>query len=297
MEPAWDISAPEPWEFVEERPRNRSLARRARIRADRALSRARTSWELRTDATYRRMALGYHLPDGTQRVYCYHIRKTAGTSLGFSFLGLGGEDPLEVWRRMSAARVHRTMSGPYTFAAYVPSVLSEGAYFFGRSHHCYDDQPLPPRTFTVTVLRDPVDRVHSYFDYLTEGDGLGLPGPLGGRERRRATGGFDAFLDRVPDIHLLNQLATFSKRLDVSEAAERITGCSSVLSTSDFARGLGDLARRLDLPLAEHRARVTTARSTLSDGQRQRLRERLEPEYELMRRLEREGVVGTAGRS
>ena len=272
-----------------------SLGGRA-FRADRALSRARTSWELRTDPTYRRMASDYLLPDGSRRVYCYHIRKTAGTSLGFSFLGLGGEDPLEVWRRMSAERLRRTTSGRYAFAAYVPGVLSEGAYFFGRSHRGFDDQPLPDRTFTVTVLRDPVDRVHSYFDYLTEGDGLGLPGPLGGRERRRATGGFDAFLDRVPDLHLLNQLATFSKRLDVSEAADRIAGCSSVLSTSDFARGLGDLGRRLDLPLAVHRARVTTTRSTLSDDQRDRLRQRLEPEYELMNRLERDGVVTTAGR-
>jgi hypothetical protein len=301
VEPGRDASVPEPSDpFLEPgdepwdpAPRTKSPARRLRIHAERSVSRARSHLELRLDSSYRRLARSYRLPDGSRRVYCYHVRKTAGTSLGFSFLALGDEDPLEVWRRMTTSRLRRTVSGPYAFAAYVPFVLSEGAYFFGRSHRSYDDQPLPEGTFTVTVLRDPLDRVHSYFDYLVAGDWLGR---LGGRERRRATGGFDAFLERVPDRNLLNQLATFSKQLDISEAVERIAGCSCVLSTSNFSRGLADLGRRLELPLAEHRVRVTTTRSSLSEEQRDRLLVRLQPEYEFLRRLESEGVIDTAER-
>jgi hypothetical protein len=273
------------------------VGRRLRNQTVRAASRVRTRVQLRLDPTYRRLSRSYRLPDGSRRVYCYHIRKTAGTSLGFSFLALGGEDPLEVWRRVSESRLRRTVSGPYAFAAFRREVLAQGDYFFGRSHRSYDDQPLPEGTFTVTVLRDPAARVHSYFDYLVAGDEPGMPGMLSGRERRLASGGFDAFLDRVPDSELLNQLATFSMRLDVGEAAKRIASCSSVLITSDFARGLSDLGRRLDLPLTEHRARVTTTRSSLTDGQRDRLRARLEPEYELLRRLEDEGVLDPAQRA
>jgi hypothetical protein len=272
------------------------VGRRLRNRIVRTASRVRTDAELRLDPTYRRLSRSYRLPDGSRRVYCYHIRKTAGTSLGFSFLALGGEDPLEVWRRVSESRLRRTVSGPYAFAAFRREVLAQGAYFFGRSHRGYDDQPLPEGTFTVTVLRDPADRVHSYFDYLVAGDEPGMPGKLKGRERRLASGGFDAFLDRVPDSDLLNQLATFSRRLDVGEAATRIASCSSVLVTSDFASGLSNLGRRLELPLTEHRARVTTTRSSLTDSQRDRLRARLEPEYELLRRLEDEGVLDPARR-
>jgi hypothetical protein len=45
----------------------------------------------------------------------------------------------------------------------------------------------------------------------------------------------------------------------------------------------------LDLP--GQRARVTGDRSVLSEAQRERLRARLEPEYELIRRLEEDGTI------
>jgi len=249
---------------------------------------------IRLDPTYRRLAAAYRLPDGSRRVYCHHIRKTAGTSLFLSFLALGGEDPMDVWRRINAARLPRTISGPYAFASVHRMLLSEGAYLFGRAHRPVVEQPLPPRTFTVTVLRDPVARVHSYFDYLVAGDTLDSPGRVAERERGLAADGFDAFLDRVPDRHLLSQLHTFSMTMDVSEAVDRISSCSSVFFTESYATGLAELGTRLDLPLTVHRARVTGGRSILTDAQVGRLRSMLEPEYELLGRLAAGGIAGPA---
>ena len=249
---------------------------------------------IRLDPTYRRLAASYQLPDGSRRVYCHHIRKTAGTSLFLSFLALGGEDPMDVWRRINAARLPRTISGPYAFASVHRRLLSEGAYLFGRAHRPVVEQPLPPRTFTVTVLRDPVARVHSYFDYLVAGDTPDSPGRVAERERRLAADGFDAFLDRVPDRHLLCQLHTFSTTFDVSEAADRIAACSSVFFTESYGSGLADLGARLELPLTVHRARVTGGRSVLTDAQVGRLRSMLEPEYELFGRLAAGGIAGPA---
>jgi hypothetical protein len=269
--------------------------KRVSQRAVRALRRgardARNSWDIRIDPTFRRQARSYELPDGSRRVYCYHVRKTAGTSLFLSFLALGGEDPVEVWGRAVASRLGRTSSGGYSFASNNRAVLAEGAYFYGRSHRSFDLQPLPPRTFTVTVLRDPIGRAHSYFDYLVAGDEPGAPGRVGNRERRLAADGFDAFLDRIPVQGLVTQLAMFSDRLDISEAVDRIAGCSSVFFTEDFADGLAVLGRRLDLPLEHRRVRVTGQRSSLSESQIERLRLRLEPEYELLRRLDEGGIA------
>lgn len=156
----------------------------------------RDLWEIRSDDSYRRLASTYELPDGSRRIYCHHVRKTAGTSLHLSFMALGGEEPLDVYRRMADTRLHRTISGDYSFAAFHRRVLAEGAYFYGRSHAPVARQPLPARTFTVTVLRDPVERAHSYFDYLVAGDDPTTPGrPVGPYERQVAQDGFDAFLD------------------------------------------------------------------------------------------------------
>jgi hypothetical protein len=270
---------------------DRTAMFRARRRIRRRAGAIRRRVELRTDPTYRRMAEGFVLPDGSRRVYCYHVRKTAGTSLFLSFLALGGEDPMEVWRRITAARLQRTTSAGYSYAANDRDVLAEGAYFFGRSHHAFVDQPLPPGTFTVTILRDPVERVRSFYDYLVSGDDPGVPGWVNRRQRLLVQDGFDAFLDGVPATGLLTQLAMFSEHLDVSEASDRIAGCSSVFFTEDFAAGLARLAGRLDLALVPYRARVTSGRTELTDGQRERLRARLEPEYELLRRLDEGGIA------
>jgi hypothetical protein len=198
-----------------------------------------------------------------------------------------------VWRRITASRLQRTVSGGYGFAANDRRVLAEGAYLFGRSHRTFAAQPLPPHTFTVTVLRDPLARVHSYYDYLVAGDDPTTPGRVAERERRMAGGGFDAFLDQVPVDGLLTQLGMFSERLDIAEAVDRISGCSSVFFTEDFAAGLAGLSDRLDLPLEPRRERVTSRRSSLTPAQRDRLAARLEPEYELLRRLEAAGVART----
>jgi hypothetical protein len=247
--------------------------------------------EMRLDPSYRRLASSYELPDGSRRVYCYHIRKTAGTSLAHSFMALGGEDPMSVWRRTTETRLPRAISGRYSFAVADRRLLAEGAYFFGRSHTIADEQPLPPKTFTVTILRDPLARIHSYYDFLVAGDDPDLPVRVSDQIRRKARGGIEACLDRVPTEHLLNQVFMFSKKLDISEATDRIAACSSVFFTEDFGPGLAVLGQRLELPLEVRQVRVNKKRSTISDEQKERIRSRLEPEYELLRRLEEGGIA------
>ena len=198
---------------------------------------------------------------------------------------------MDVYERIVRSPLHRTISGDYSFVSFNRRLLAEGAYFYGRSHRSAAAQPLSPKTFTITVLRDPVERVHSYFDYLVSGDDPAMPGPVPAAERGLASQGFDVFLERVPRELLQAQLAMFSDRFDVAEAADRIGACSSVFFTEDFAAGLAALGRRLGLPLVARRARVTGGRSSLTESQRRRLEARLEPEYELLRRLDERGIA------
>ncbi len=236
------------------------------------------------------------LPGGARRVYLYHVRKTAGTALATAFMALGGEDPAAVYARLGP-RPHVTRSGDRVYATYEAAVLRRGDYFFGWSHQPWWHLDLPGRTFTVTVLRDPVERVVSLYRYLADpASDAGLPFPAPGSDRAWAADGFGPFLDRLPPGTLCNQLYTFSRDLEPGEAAERIRATSLWFFTADFAAGLAELGRRLDLPLVPHRARVSTPSG---DGptaaERARLRRALEPEYELLARLRARPGPGLVG--
>ncbi len=232
------------------------------------------------------------LPDGAERIYFYHVRKTAGTSLVRSFLALGGEEPAAVERRISGSLLSRTRSGPYVLACGRGTVQC-GDYFFGWSHTAGHHLRLPKRTFTIALLRDPAARVLSYYRYLVAGDAA--RGDMAWRvqddERALAGETFADFLENLPDELLLNQLYMFSPRFDVGEAAERILECSAIMMTETYERDLRDLASALGLTLQFRRERVTALAQAPAGGkQLDALRDRLAAEYELLEQLRSAGA-------
>jgi hypothetical protein len=224
----------------------------------------------------------FPLPGDAARIYCYHVRKTGGTSLAHAFLALGGEEPRAVERRMKRPPFC-TSSGPYRFAYQDPPLLRHGYFFFAYGHKPAETIRLPAATFTITILRDPVDRVVSLYRYLADRQAdAGHAFHALGYERDWAGDGFGPFLDRVSRAQLLNQLYTFSVSGSVTEAAERIARCDRVLFTERLDQGLAELGGVLGLPLAARRDRQSCLDFAPSAGERSRLRELLEPEYRLL---------------
>ena len=236
------------------------------------------------------------LPDGSQRIYLFHIRKTAGTSLVRSFLALGGEDPLTVERRISGSLLSRTRSGQYILTC-GRGTLQQGDYFFGWSHMAGHRLRLPRRTFTIVLLRDPAARVLSYYRYLLAGDAVA--GDMSWRvqndERALAGESFSDFLKNIPDELLLNQLYMFSPRFDVSEAAERILECSAIMVTETYDLDLRNLASTLGLTLGIRRERITTlTKAPVEEKHMEALYDRLAIEYELLEKLGASGRLSPA---
>lgn len=231
---------------------------------------------------YRLTTRQHPLPDALRRIYFYHVRKTGGTTFAHAFLTLGGEDPRMVERRMRRPPFC-TSSDHYRFAYQDPGLLRHGHFFFGYGHEPAERIHLPDNTFTVTILRDPADRVVSLYRYLADpraDEGQAFHSQAFEREWVRS--GFTEFLDQASSFELLNQLYMFSAAGDVAEAAERILRCDRVLFTEDLDRGMTELGTFLGLSLAPRRERQSKLEYEPTAAEAARLRELLEPEYQLM---------------
>ncbi len=239
---------------------------------------ARRSGDRRAVATPR-------FPGGFKRVYHFHVRKTGGTSLNRAFLGLGGEDPGDVHWRMRGA-LHATRSNGFVFVAHDAPLLARGEYTYGWHHAPAWTMTLPPETFTVTVLRDPISRVLSLYRYLVDPHADdGQPFRAGKMERLRAIGGFESFVRSTPTEDLLTQLHMFSSRLDPGEAADRVRCCSAWFMTEHLDQGVDDLNQRLGVALAHRWDRRSRPDDALRVEHGDLLRTVLAPEYDLLRML------------
>src|SRR4051794_8460283 len=96
------------------------------------------------------------------RVYHFHVRKSAGTSLNAAFWALGGVDA-DVLTRSRAKRVE---GNGHVFVRGDSALIEGGEYLYGSSHTPAYLLDLPAETYTITILRDPVARFLSYYRYL-----------------------------------------------------------------------------------------------------------------------------------
>jgi hypothetical protein len=231
-------------------------------------------------------------------VYFFHIRKTAGTSLAKSFESLGGEDPNQVERRMSR-HAFAARSGDYLFVHKGDSLMLRMSPFtFAWSHAPFWSLRVPRDTLTVTILRDPLQRVLSHYSYLAdETADAGHRFKASPYARSLVGGGLDDFIRRARLSLLVNQLYTFSEQLDPSEAAERIRGLSLYFFSESFDEGVKALSTRASLPLPVRRERVSSVSVAGPDRDSiVRLRRILEPEYTMLSLLRKDpgaGFVGT----
>jgi hypothetical protein len=233
----------------------------------------------------RRLASTYEIGGRYRRVYHFHIRKTAGTSLDAAFWNLAGLDFLEFGKKTRVCR------NGLIIVRGDKRRIEAGHYFYASSHlpaHCIT---LPEKTFTVVILRDPLARILSHYRYL-----------LWRRNDPRAAEhepffeelepelpwlgqSFGDFLSRIPREHLLRQLYMFSDNYQVDEAVERIAGVSAVGFTETFAHSLASISTCLDLPLAVKHERRFSYSINPNDSELEGARSLLEPEFELLARI------------
>jgi hypothetical protein len=220
-----------------------------------------------------------------QRIYLYHVRKTAGTSLAFALMRLSSTDPHLIDQRLS--RFYFAQSHGYRFVANNEALIRQGSYFFAYSHlPAHTIKPPAVGTFKFTVLRDPVERVVSLYRYLASPNAdSSYSHKAMSEERRWATDGFDRFLDQLPGEHLTNQLHMFSESSSVDEAVDCLNRLDLVLRTEYLDRDLDRLQVALDLRFELTRERSSLLEFTPTEAQRARLHDMLTPEFEILRQI------------
>ncbi len=221
-----------------------------------------------------------------RRIYHYHVRKTGGTSLNSAVLSAFGLD------FSSLERCKRVRRGGLAFVQHNRPLIKKGKFFFASSHAAAHALRVPAETFTVTVLRNPVDRVVSHYRYLlsvrTDAQARERERPFMKaleREMRWLGESFADFLDRMPREHLLRQLFMFSANYDIQEATERILTCSAVCFTETFNEDLRVLSRRLEIPLKVRHERRSVTRLPLPERDMRLARELLESEFTMLERV------------
>jgi hypothetical protein len=229
-------------------------------------------------------------------VYFFHVRKSAGTSLARAFESLAGEEPSVVEARMNR-HAYAARSGRYLFVHKGDGlILALTPFSFAFSHLPSWAFRVPARAFTLTIFRDPFERVTSLYRYLRDPE-ADADTRFGASRfaRSLATGSLDRFLEVAPPTLLLNQLYMFSRELDPEQAARRIRNLSMWFFTESYAEGVGALATAIGEPLAVRKDRPSAPDLQVGPAQAIRLRQLLEPEYELMRLLRDDPGAGFVG--
>ena len=96
------------------------------------------------------LTTSYNLTDNVKRIYFFHIRKTAGTSLNHAFLALGGEEGCKVYEKLPQTRTLRIISQGKIFVGWNKGLIESGNYFYAFSHIPQHQLALPDNTFTFT---------------------------------------------------------------------------------------------------------------------------------------------------
>ena len=217
-----------------------------------------------------------------QRVYFYHIRKCAGQSIYHAVLENLCPGVTSVRTENLLSRAQIMVCDDKLIVGWSAREIDRGDYDFAFSHYpMHELKPMPNTTFTFTCFREPSERVISHYRMLRGFCQTKQRRDVLRAERRWVRKSFSAFLDNLPQNHLMAQLWAFSPSYNPDEALKNVAKLSYWFTVDDFSAGLAELGRRIGMDLEEKRVRPSSFEFDATDDDLARLREMLEPEYKL----------------
>jgi hypothetical protein len=199
-----------------------------------------------------------HLPEGIDRIYHIHIRKSAGSSLNNLFFNQAALSLKEFWREPLYIKNGKV------FVQHQKPHINKGDYYYASSHWPIWDLHLPPNTFTYCILRDPVDRLISLYKYycwvaqVDEKTGYSKDPSYYSllQQKSLLNKAFKEFVNNLSNKYLFNQLYMFDQNLNPNKALELLSKVDKVYFFDDIQFAIEDLVSSLNLkPLTPSKER------------------------------------------
>jgi len=219
-----------------------------------------------------------------RKIYFYHIRKTGGSSINYSLLsGLG--NPEVLYKELSQKLIINA-NGKNVIGWNVEK-LNKESYFYGFSHNPFEQIVTLKNTYTITVLRDPFERITSHYKMLKMFEITKSQHPVMKTEGLWIEKGVQSFINQIPKEHLLRQLYMFSTNYSVLEAMKNVNKISKVISiksiNSFISNDLSEISKMELKPIYRNESKYSL---TVEESEMlELLKPRLEPEYELLDKL------------
>lgn len=216
-------------------------------------------------------------------IYHYHVRKTAGTSINFSFIKtIFDMDPIWVYNQLSANFIHRFKIKNKSVVGWDNQLIRNSKYNFGFSHSPFHELNLSTDLYTFTCLRDPAKRVISHYNMLRYYRDNNIQHPCMKEEGKWVENGFKDFLEQVPAHHFLNQLFMFSKNFNVQEAVNNLSTLNRILFQENLNNDIEHFSQELGVTLVLANEKKYQYNEKFLDKDLDILREKLYKEYELL---------------
>lgn len=165
------------------------------------------------------------------------------------------------------------------------SLLEQGNYHYGCTHFPSWKIQEPRDSFTMTIFRDPIERIVSHYNYIIGKIERGENEDWLVKERPLLGNSFTQFIDNLPPEKLLNQLYNFSENYNLIEAVDRIKSLNLILTLENLSEGIHDINNMLGLNLRIMKKNMSENFYRASSKEIRYLKDKVEKEIDLFNRL------------
>lgn len=220
-------------------------------------------------------------------IYHIHIRKTAGTSINFSFFSNVHDNANIFYKKLAEKDNHRLIHNNKVVVGWNHSLINSGKYSFAFSHIPIHQLSLPDDIFKFTCFRDPASRVLSHYNMLKYYQLNEINNPCMRTEGAWLGNNFNDFLINIPKHHLLNQLYMFSENYDIKDAINEVKKLDEVIFTENLEMGLKKIENSTGWILPNEIRKNYGYKEKIDDATLNYLKDILKPEYEFLEKVKK----------